>query len=51
MERGKLEWEEAEPLIAAAYGHPRPNPNAWMEAWPPSLDMIRTGSFPRQENA
>lgn len=30
MERGELQWSEAEPLLAAAYGHTQPNPNAWM---------------------
>lgn len=51
MERGELQWAEAEPLLAAAYGHERPNSNAWMAAWPPSLDMIRAGRFPEQQNA
>ena len=50
MERGEMQWHEAEPLLAAAYGHARPNPNAWMAAWPPSLDMIRAGQLPAQES-
>ena len=51
MDRGELQWREAEPLLAAAYGHEQPNPNTWMAAWPPSLAIIRSGQFPEQENA
>lgn len=51
MDKGELQWSEAEPLLAAAYGHARPNPNTWMETWPPSLAMIRAGRFPEQESA
>lgn len=45
---GEVKWIEAEPLLAAAYGHEQPDPNAWLAAWPPSLDMIRNGQFPKQ---
>ena len=48
LERGEVQWSEAEPLLAAAYGHVQPNLNAWMVAWPPSLDMIRDGQLPEQ---
>lgn len=51
MDRGELQWEEAEPLLSAAYGCDMPNANAWMASWPPSLDMIRDGQFPAQEIA
>ena len=51
MDRGELQWDEAEPLLSAAYGCDMPNANAWMASWPPSLDMIRDGQFPAQEIA
>lgn len=51
MDHGELQWSEAEPLLSAAYGCGRPNPSAWMAAWPPSLDMIRYGHFTAQEIA
>ncbi len=46
MERGELQWSEAEPLLSAAYGYGNPALSAWMVVWPPALDMIRTGQFP-----
>ncbi len=49
LQRGEVQWTEAEPLLAAAYGHERPNPNAWIAAWPPSLAMIRDGQLPEQD--
>lgn len=51
MERGELQWTEAEPLLSAGYGCARPALNAWMESWPPSFAMIRNGRFPAQEAA
>ncbi len=47
LKHGEVQWNEAEPLLAAAYGHEQPNPNAWIAAWPPSLDMIRNGQLPK----
>jgi hypothetical protein len=47
MKRGEVKWIEAEPLLAAAYGHKQPDPNAWLAAWPPSLGMIRNGQLPK----
>lgn len=49
MERGELQWCEAEPLLAVAYGHERPGQTTWISTWPPSLDMIRNGQFPKQK--
>ena len=37
LERGILEWDEADALCAAAYGHQRPWLGDWMEQWPPSI--------------
>lgn len=50
MKQGELQWSEAEPLLTTAYGHERPEYNAWMTCWPPPFDMIRNGQFPEQED-
>ena len=49
LKRGEVEWAKAEPLLAAAYGHEQPDPNAWLATWPPSLGMIRNGQLPKQD--
>jgi hypothetical protein len=45
-ESGELDWPEAKPVIEAAYGREQPQLRMWMEAWPPTLEMIRGGRFP-----
>lgn len=46
LDRGEVTWEEADPLCAAAYGNKQPCRGAWLDAWPPSLGMIRAGQIP-----
>jgi hypothetical protein len=46
LEHGELSWEQANPLCATAYGHEQPDADGWLNAWPPSLEMIRAGQVP-----